>query len=164
MLLGTLSCAERQIEHPDADLLPVCMLYPARGWDNHGNATLIVDPDGSTGRTCGCMTEEEFAQDVYLDEFHERALEECFQLAAAYETNDCQVMHDEGGWLFWMLPATGDEAWLTIGKDIPCSEQATAEAGCSVTGERSSTLLPFALLLLGFPLARRRIRDHERRS
>ena len=155
VLLGSTSCAERQFDHPDADLLPVCMSYPARGWDKHGDASFIVAPDGSTGRTCDCMTVEEFEQDVYLEEFHDRALEECFQLAAAYEMNDCQDMYDEGGWRIWMRPAIGDNAWLTIGKDIPCSEQATAE-GCSVTGDRSSPLSLLALLL-GLSLARRSV-------
>lgn len=161
VLLASSNCAERQFDHPDADLLPVCMSYPAKGWDAHGDATFIVAPDGSTGRTCGCMTEEEFEQDVYLDEYHERALQECFQLAAdyGYETNNCQDMHDEGGWLIYMRPAIVDYAWLTIGKDIPCSEQATAE-GCSASGDRSSPLPLLALLLLGLPLARRRLRDH----
>ena len=148
VLLGSTSCAERQFEHPDADLLPVCMLYPAKGWDEQGNATFIVAPDGSTGRTCDCMTEAEFEQELRLDEFHELALQECLQLAAAFTSNNCQDEHDEGGWLPLMLPAIGDNAWLTIGKDIPCSEQATAEAGCSVTGDRSSLLPLFALLLL----------------
>lgn len=157
VLPTTAGCAERQIDHPDADLLPVCMLYPARGWDEQGNATFIVDPDGSTGRTCECMTPEEFEQDLRLDVLHERALQECLQLAADYETNDCQEMHDEGGWLLSALLATGKEAWLTIGKDIPCSEQATTEQGCTITDDRPSPLALLALAL--FAAARRRPRD-----
>jgi hypothetical protein len=121
LLVMQTGCAERQLDGAESDLLPVCMLYPARGFDESGDATLLVGPDGSTGRTCDCMTQEDIEDGSRVDEFHDRALQECLQLGAAFDSNDCQEMYDEGGWLLLMLPAVGDNAWLTDGKDLDCS-------------------------------------------
>lgn len=161
--LSLTGCVERQLDGPESDLLPVCMLYPAKGYepeDNGGDATLLLAPDGSTGRTCDCLTQHEFDEGLRLDEFHERALQECLQLAAPFESNDCQEMHDEGGWLLLMLPAVGDNAWLTVGKDLDCSEQADA-GGCSATGDLSSPFGLLALLLLGLGSWRYQVRQFD---
>ncbi|NVB42782.1 hypothetical protein G6O69_33480 [Pseudenhygromyxa sp. WMMC2535] len=156
-LLSLGGCAERQLAGPDSELLPVCMLYPAKGYDEHGDPTLLRDLDGSTGRTCDCLTQEELDEDLRLDEFHEQALEECLSLGAAFQTNDCQEMYDEGGWLLLMLPATGDNAWLTSGKGLSCAES-TNEAGCAMNNTPSSPWSMFVLTAICLGLPTRRLR------
>ena len=156
LLLPLASCADRLADEPEPERMPVCMLYPARGYEQEnqrGDPTLLLDADGSTGRTCGCMTPEEFEDELRVDEFHERALLECQELAATFASDDCQEMYEAGEWLSLMRPATGDFAWLTNGKDLDCSEQG-ADEGCSIAGTRALPILP-ELMVLGLGLRRR---------
>lgn len=162
LLVSLTSCAERTLDGldgPESELLPVCMLYPARAYElegKQGEVTFLRGPDGGTGRTCDCLTQEEFDEGLRLDEFHDRALQECLQLAAPYASNDCEEMYDEGGWLISVLIAVGDNAWLTEGKDLDCSEQAAAQ-GCSA-GDSSPPLELLALVVVVLGLGGRRRR------
>ena len=111
-----LGCAERLASSDDPELVPYCMLYPATV-SRDGHNEFLVAADGSTGRVCMCMTFEDYLMQTYVEELNDWALEECLELAADFDTNDCQQMYDAGEWLTMVR---GVRSWATGDEGVGC--------------------------------------------
>ncbi|GEM_PF-3861518 len=154
-------CAERRFPGEEPDRLPACMILPAFGWNN-GHRELLLDPDGSSGRVCQCLTQEELDLKLKHDELNGQGLEECLHLASAYETNDCLEQYEDGEWLpIVIIALEGDSHWAA-NKGLACAE---GKPGCSVApggGPRWPGL--GVLLLVGLGLRRQRRTGTEHRA
>jgi MYXO-CTERM domain-containing protein len=146
-------CADRQgdIDDDDAEVLPVCLVIPARGFWEDGRSKVIVDETGYSPAVCMCMTEQERYDHVWDEELNERAYVECKRVEGLYwdfDWTDCQESYETGEWLIQVRGVADEFALLNrIGFDC---DGGLEDESCSVTntndGDPSLALVFVALL------------------